>query len=614
MRLSHKECWGKDGERVSLQFSLFLSAMGPLFTLLLTAALSTSLPSLSSVFFHPIFQPVMNRLSLFNGVHPGLSRLEFTELLRVYPTDSLKSLRADLFVEVCNLGLVPNELLGIPLVDRRDSALRPISNVLSNDVWTIAQSISNNVPIPRTILKNGKRSHKFLQSQISNQHSATTQSTEEAEEAATVEPTTTHSSPTASSSELQTSPNASSSQPQTSLTSFAFQPPPRMPATSLQSRENSDCSTLPSRSNVTDLLISRDISAMKDDIRQLKSELSSLRNLPPVNSQSEYRVEIGRELSKLRSEVTLLRGKLASLSSPASQEPEPPPSNPTNRGQQTTSDRIKIAAWNCRGVANAHPYLNQLISNGSDVIILSEHWLWPFQLNQLQDIHPSYAGFGFADKRLNEKSHLTKGCGGVGIIWRKSLPIIPMTKIVSDRFCAVQLQPENPAENVYIIGVYLPSCNHSMEDFAEYLADLENTISTLQPTGRIILAGDLNVHLTQSNQSSSRESLLHHCIHRHNLYSVSTSTNNVSGPNYTFFSSTSHSTVDYILTESSLVGQVTSCQVHEHHPLNLSDHLPVSMVIMLHTSVPPPPAKTVKPINWSKAVENGDFLLNKCLR
>ena len=237
----------KDGERVSLQFSLFLSAMGPLFTLLLTAALSTSLPSLSSVFFHPIFQPVMNRLSLFNGVHPGLSRLEFTELLRVYPTDSLKSLRADLFVEVCNLGLVPNELLGIPLVDRRDSALRPISNVLSNDVWKIAQSISNNVPIPRTILKNGKRSHKFLQSQISNQHSATTQSTEEAEEAASVEPTTTHSSPTASSSELQTSPNASSSRPQTSLTSFAFHPPPRMPATSLQSRENSDCSTLPSR-------------------------------------------------------------------------------------------------------------------------------------------------------------------------------------------------------------------------------------------------------------------------------------------------------------------------------------------------------------------------------
>ena len=114
--------------------------------------------------------------------------------------------------------------------------------------------------------------------------------------------------------------------------------------------------------------------------------------------------------------------------------------------------------------------------------------------------------------------------------------------------------------HIFLWCCFLDSCNHSMEDFAEYLADLENTISTLQPTGRIILAGDLNVHLTQSNQSSSRESLLHHCIHRHNLYSVSTSTNNVSGPNYTFFSSTSHSTVDYILTESSLVWRVISAK------------------------------------------------------
>lgn len=62
----------------------------------------------------------------------------------MYPTDSLKSLRADLFMEVCDLGLVPEELRGVPLVDRRDSALRPISKVLSDDVWILVQSISNN--------------------------------------------------------------------------------------------------------------------------------------------------------------------------------------------------------------------------------------------------------------------------------------------------------------------------------------------------------------------------------------------------------------------------------------------------------------------------------------
>ena len=149
---------------------------------------------------------------------------------------------------------------------------------------------------------------------------------------------------------------------------------------------------------------------------------------------------------------------------------------------------------------------------------------------------------------------------------------------------------------IYIIGVYLPSCIHSTDDFAECLADLENAISSLQPTGQIILAGDFNVHLTQSNQSFGRESLLHNCIHRHNLYSVSTS-NIVSGPDYTFFSSTTHSMVDYILTESSLVGQVISCLVHQHHPLNLSDHLPISMTI---TSVSLRSSVRTRPINWAR--------------
>ena len=155
------------------------------------------------------------------------------------------------------------------------------------------------------------------------------------------------------------------------------------------------------------------------------------------------------------------------------------------------------------------------------------------------------------------ESDLTRGCGGVGILWKKSLPISPLTRISSDRFCVVQLHLENSHNAVYIIGVYLPSCDHPMEEFVDCLSDLENAISVLQPTGQIIIAGDFNAHLQQSNCPSGRGSLLMNCIHRHSLYSVSTS-DFVSGPDYTFFSSNSCSTVDYILTESSLVGQVKS--------------------------------------------------------
>ena len=302
------------GERVALQSSPLLSAMGPRFTLFLIVVLSTPLRNIFCV----SYQPAMNQLSLFSGFHPGLPRQEFTE--RVYPTDSLKSLRADLFMEACDLGLVPDELHAVPLVDRRNSALRPISKVLSDDVWILVQSVSNNEYVPRTILKNGKRSHKCLQSRGSNQCPSTQQRTTQ----------------------------SISVPPQTIPTSQ----PPLMSSSATQP-ESSNHATFPSRSTVSDLLISRDMSEMKDEIRQLRSDISSLRNLSTANVTSDYRLEIGRELSTLRNEVTFLHEKVSSLSAHSSQEPDPLPSYSVMQ-----QHHIRLTAWNCRGLTNAYPYLN----------------------------------------------------------------------------------------------------------------------------------------------------------------------------------------------------------------------------------------------------------------
>ena len=81
---------------------------------------------------------------------------------------------------------------------------------------------------------------------------------------------------------------------------------------------------------------------------------------------------------------------------------------------------------------------------GSDVIVLNEHWLWPFQLNSLCDIHPDYQGYGVSDHRLNESSTLTRGCGGVGVIWKKSLQVSPITNVQSDRLCAISIPCRSP--------------------------------------------------------------------------------------------------------------------------------------------------------------------------
>ena len=159
-----------------------------------------------------------------------------------------------------------------------------------------------------------------------------------------------------------------------------------------------------------------------------------------------------------------------------------------------------VSTWNCRGLQDATPYLHQLITDGSDIIAINEHWLWPYQLTSLHDIHPDFDGHGTSDHRLNEHFELVRGCGGVGTIWRKSLQVSPITNISSDRISAIRVSLSQPSRTfgetlLHIICAYLPSSDHSIEEFGKYLNDLTSIISALEPYGHLIIIGDFNTHL-----------------------------------------------------------------------------------------------------------------------
>ena len=101
------------------------------------------------------------------GVNANLSKLEFVDILSIHPAETLKGLRQSLFCEYTALDISSNDFQDIPLVARRDSALRPVQPVLSEDCWIIVNCISNKTSLPRVLLKNGKRKVKpvtfFLQ-------------------------------------------------------------------------------------------------------------------------------------------------------------------------------------------------------------------------------------------------------------------------------------------------------------------------------------------------------------------------------------------------------------------------------------------------------------------
>ena len=49
------------------------------------------------------------------------------------------------------------------------------------------------------------------------------------------------------------------------------------------------------------------------------------------------------------------------------------------------------------------PYIKSMIEDGSDVLILSEHWLWPYETCKLNEIHSEFQCDCKSDARLNEK-------------------------------------------------------------------------------------------------------------------------------------------------------------------------------------------------------------------
>ena len=100
----------------------------------------------------------------------------------------------------------------------------------------------------------------------------------------------------------------------------------------------------------------------------------------------------------------------------------------------------------------------------------------------------------YIDTRFHEQSALTRGCGGVGILWKKSLPISNVLSIDSDRIFAIQLSVSSSV-SLGIVSVYLPITDCPLTLYKECLQELENVIFSLQTDGPVLVMGDFNAIL-----------------------------------------------------------------------------------------------------------------------
>ena len=112
------------------------------------------------------------------------------------------------------------------------------------------------------------------------------------------------------------------------------------------------------------------MNVMKDDIHQLKATISSLQASLCSQVKSASEQDLGRELCLLRAEMAQMHQKINSII-PQSNTPTrvaSPGHDPASRAPIVSKDTLKLTTWNCWGLNNAVPYVNELIHEGSDII------------------------------------------------------------------------------------------------------------------------------------------------------------------------------------------------------------------------------------------------------
>ena len=148
--------------------------------------------------------------------------------------------------------------------------------------------------------------------------------------------------------------------------------------------------------------------------------------------------------------------------------------------------------------ALASAYKLKHLSRHAGVILLQEHWFWPFKLQKLSSTLSGFSAFGLSDSCLCEGATLNREYGGIANLWIKSPPMTPVTlNTKSDHTYATQLPVANgQVSRILIFNVYISSSDTEISKFTKCIHDLEEEINRVgSKNTAMVIAGNFNAHL-----------------------------------------------------------------------------------------------------------------------
>ena len=239
------------------------------------------------------------------------------------------------------------------------------------------------------------------------------------------------------------------------------------------------------------------------------------------------------------------------------------------------------------------------MSKSCDILAIQEHWLFNFQLSDIEKRFPSHSAFS---KAVDENKPLPptqkpRGYGGVSVFYRTNLDIeVKKLPFGDSRIAAVEVLSSPP---LCICNVYMPSRNSKGEkegdSYRNCLDQLSEVINTYGKIHAVLVVGDLNASLV-TRPGNQQDALLKQFVETNGLSSKQTGEN-------TFFHPNKHdkAEIDYILYNEHGKELVTSVKVQTSDALNTSDHVPVVSTLSIRTGKLQPAVETnrCKP-KWDK--------------
>jgi exonuclease III len=262
------------------------------------------------------------------------------------------------------------------------------------------------------------------------------------------------------------------------------------------------------------------------------------------------------------------------------------------------------------GVMRSALYIDQLLNDyHTDILALSEHWLFSDNLIFLDSINKNYKSLGVADLSLDVLDPYRRGKGGVALMWKKSLKATPIA-LDDDRIIGIKVYISSH-RTISIFAVYLPSTNQLLQTFSDYIDRLDELYHQHSMHSDVLFLGDCNVQIngpkvaTNNFHTNPRTLIIQKLLESANLVSVVVQSS-CSGPNYTYdpyLSGTHRSLIDHVILKKTMLDLVRSSTIIDRVDSNVSDHLPVLVAIevgLLKQRAEFPPKSY---LNWRKCSE-----------